>query len=168
MHTAVVETVPTISLGVLAVTPQILLAVIVKNIVLARHEEYLSHLRASQNLVHRVELRRLRQMTQIARVQNERRRCRQRVDPRDGFLQCANHVFVRFLAESNVAVADLDKAQGPLALGCASAPLSALAPPVIWVMVSDRRTPPVTVNSTPVPTHAMHFKKPRRSMPSWL
>src|SRR4029078_2227442 len=32
--------------------------------------------------------------------------------------------------------------------------------------VFEARTPPLMVQSTPVPAHAMHFRKPRRSIPS--
>src|SRR5713101_3807443 len=32
--------------------------------------------------------------------------------------------------------------------------------------VFETRTPPLMVQSTPVPAHAMHFRKPRRSIPS--
>src|SRR5690349_16293816 len=32
--------------------------------------------------------------------------------------------------------------------------------------VRDDSTPPLTLQTTPAPTHAMHLRKPRRSMPS--
>src|ERR1700719_239320 len=43
------------------------------------------------------------------------------------------------------------------------------------VLISDNRlklyelsTPPFITQKAPVPAHAMHFRKPRRSIPSWL
>src|SRR5436305_1471490 len=32
----------------------------------------------------------------------------------------------------------------------------------------DFSTPPCITHSAPVPAHAMHFRNPRRSIPSWL
>ena len=45
---------------------------------------------------------------------------------------------------------------------------SAGAPGVVCPSARDVSTPPLRDQSTPVPAQAMHFKKPRRSMPSAL
>src|SRR5438046_7823087 len=47
-----------------------------------------------------------------------------------------------------------------------SAPAAAPAASEAWLRVCDLRIPPVMVQRTPVPAHAMHLRKPRRSMPS--
>jgi len=49
----------------------ILLSVIIEDVMLPRHIKYLPGFAAFQNLVQRVELLRLREMSQVARVQHE-------------------------------------------------------------------------------------------------
>ena len=111
MHALLVEAVPAIAFGVLAVALAVLLAVIFKNVVLAGNEEHILGGRGFKNLVDGVELRRLGEVADVAGVQNECRRHGQRVDLADRGFQGRNHVGVRGLVESHVAVADLDETE---------------------------------------------------------
>ena len=69
-------------------------------------------------------------------------------DPRDRRLERAGHVGVGVLVEADMAVADLDEGEaGSGSAACASS------------IRSERGTPPATVQTTPVPTQAMHFEQ---------
>ena len=81
---------------------------------LAGHVEH-GHRQFGQHLLQRVELRRLRQVREIAGVQHERRRLRFGLDLRDRGAQRRGDVGVCRLVEADVAVADLDEAQAAAA-----------------------------------------------------
>src|SRR5581483_3857630 len=70
-----------------------------------------AYLRRAKQLIYRVELLRLREMADVASVEEKIGRFRQRVDLGDSRLQRADNVLVRLLAESDMAVADLDEAE---------------------------------------------------------
>ena len=90
-------------------------------------------------------------------MQDEGRRVGLGLDLRDRRAQRRGDVRVGRLVEADVAVADLHEAEspGPCAIigGCAIACPSGAA----------FNTPPDIVQTAPVPTHAMHFRKCRRS-----
>src|SRR5882724_6719949 len=51
----------------------------------------------------------------------------------------------------------------------AAAPRSSRPPELnVRLRLKDFRTPPLITHRVPVPAHAMHFRNPRRSTPSWL
>lgn len=80
-------------------------------IVLTGNEKQIFGRRGSENLVDGVELCRFRQMADVAGVEYELGRRGQSIDFVDSGLQCSDHVWIRGLIESHVAVADLDKAK---------------------------------------------------------
>ena len=71
MDAFLIKAVPARALGALAKPVAILLSVIIQDVMLPRHIKYLPRFAAFQNLVQRVELLRLREMSQVARVQHE-------------------------------------------------------------------------------------------------
>ena len=157
VHAALVEAVPAGALRALAESLQVALAVVFEHVVLAGHVEHRQR-QLGQHLLQRVELRRLRQVREIAGVQHERRRFGCRLDLRDRRAQRRGDVGVRRLVEADVAVADLDEAQAAHAAPCAMRAVRGLL---------ERRCPSSTpldiVHIAPVPTQAMHFRKSRRS-----
>jgi hypothetical protein len=90
--------------------------------VFARHIEGLARLRLFDDLLRCIELRRLRRLRDVAGVQQQIRRRRKRVDLADRELQCSRDVLIRRLVESNMAVADLNKAEARsgMRMGCIS------------------------------------------------
>src|SRR4051812_1120281 len=102
-----VEAVPAAAIRALAVALQIGRAVVGGDVVLAGNVEDAVRPKPSENLRGRVELLRLRELGDVAGVQNERGALRQRVDLRDRLLQGCGDVLVRLLAEADVAVAHL-------------------------------------------------------------
>src|SRR5713101_3993387 len=70
-----------------------------------------------QCLVKRVEFTRLRELTQIAGVNDEIRLVGQRVDFIDRRLQSRSDIRICWLVKADVAVADLDKAEVPAFAG---------------------------------------------------
>lgn len=111
MRPLVIEAKPAIAFCSLAEPFEILFAVVVQDIVLARDVKDAAALTIFQNLLERVEFLRLREVGEIAGVENEIRRRRQRVDLGHRFLQGAEHILVCFLVEPNVAVADLHEGE---------------------------------------------------------
>ena len=87
------------------------LSAIVEHIVLPGHVEDVLGPAALENLIERVELFRLRQLGNIARVNQERRRSRHRVDAIECNLERLSDILVRFLAKADVTVTDLEKAK---------------------------------------------------------
>jgi len=75
--------------------------------VLAGHVEDALGANSLQHFVRRVELLGLRELRDIAGVNDERRVLWECVELRDGFLKRRGHVLVRFLVEADVTVADL-------------------------------------------------------------
>ena len=75
-------------------------------------------------------------------------------------LQCRRDIRIRGFVESHVAVADLDEAQFACDRFGSDFEIS--------LRLYDFSTPPCITQNAPVPAHAMHFKNPRRSIPSLL
>src|SRR6266403_4211842 len=84
---------------------------------LTRHKVDLFGGRSFQCLVKRIELTRLRELTQIAGVNDEIRFVGHRVDLVDCRLQSGSDVRISRLVKADVAVADLDKAEVPAFAG---------------------------------------------------
>jgi hypothetical protein len=55
-----------------------------------------------------------------------------------------------------------------LSLICTKLKSDCFALCIRWPKTRETGTPPANVHTNPVPAQAMHFKKPRRSMPSGL
>ena len=112
VHAPVVEALPALAADrALAVAGEVFLAAVEEDVVLTGHVEHALGLHALEHLRHRVERPRLLGVREIARVKDEGRRCRQRVDPRDRLAERRRHVFVRLALEADVGVADLDEAE---------------------------------------------------------
>ena len=107
VHALVVEAEPALASCVLAVALQVLPAVVGEHVVLARDVEDLAHLGPDQHLLKRVEFLGLREVREVARVDQEIRRDGQRLNPADGRLQGRDDVLVGVLRKPDVAVADL-------------------------------------------------------------
>ncbi len=107
MRPTVVEAVPPRALGAFAVAVEVALAIVGQNVVLARDVKHPLGLDPPNDLVRRIELARLRELADVACVKDERRPVGQGVDPFDRRLERRGDVGVRFLAEADVAVADL-------------------------------------------------------------
>ena len=107
MHAGVVEAVPAAALRALTVALQIRHSVVGRDIVLAGHVENAIRLETLEHFVRCIELARLRELRDVAGVQNERGALRQRVHLVHCFLQSGGDILVRFLAEADVTVAHL-------------------------------------------------------------
>jgi hypothetical protein len=116
MDGVLVEAVPTVACRPFAVALEVLLAVVVEHVVLAGDEEDSVGLHALEHLVEGIELFGLREMAQIAGVNDEFRRFREGVDFVDGRGEGGANVGIGGLVEAHVAVADLHK--GKLAFRC--------------------------------------------------
>src|SRR6266404_4864217 len=117
MHTLVIEAVPPTALFTLPITLEILLAVVGQHVMLTRHKVDLFGGCSLQCLVKRIEFTRLRELTQIAGMNDEIRFVGHRVDFIDRCLQSSGDVRVSRLVETDVTVADLDKAEVPTFAG---------------------------------------------------
>src|SRR6202158_3512468 len=84
---------------------------------LARHKVDLFGGRSLQCLVQRIEFARLRELAQIAGVNDEIRFVEHGIDLVDCRLQSGGDVRIRWLVETDVTVADLDKAEVPTFAG---------------------------------------------------
>src|ERR1700733_15637102 len=131
MHTLMIETGPPSALCTFPVALEKLFAVVAEHVMLTRHEVDLLPRRSLQYLVKRVEFTRLRELTQIAGMNNEIRCVRHGVDFVDRRLQSSGDVRIGWLVKADVAVADLDKAEvrtfagifvGPLASAFCESP----------------------------------------------
>src|SRR5262249_45539487 len=111
VHAVFIKTVPARALRSPAVALEILLALVARHVMLAWNIKRFFHLCVLQNLLHIVELFRLRKMRYVSRVQQKLRISRQSVDLCYRRFQCADHIRIRGFVESHVAVADLHKAQ---------------------------------------------------------
>ncbi len=140
----VIETVPARSRSALAEPFQVLAAVVSRDIVLARHIEHLPLAQPLQELVQRIELARLRQMREVARVNQKVRRTLERVNLVHRSLQRPGYIGIRGSVKADMTVADLHERE----------------------VLAEAGTPPAKLQTTPVPAHCMHLRKPRRSMPS--
>src|SRR5579872_6028953 len=106
-----IEAVPASAFRPFAVALQILLPVIVGGVVLAGYAEQLLLRGALQDLVHRVKFGCLRQMTEVAGMDDELGLDRKSVDLVDGRLERAVDIGIRRFVESDMAVADLNEGQ---------------------------------------------------------
>jgi len=89
---------------------QVSLAIVFEHVVFPRHAQH-GDRQFGQDLLQRVELRRLRQVREIAGVQHERGEFRFRFDLSDRRAQRRRDVGIGRFVESDVGVADLDEAQ---------------------------------------------------------
>src|SRR5262245_147550 len=105
-----IEAVPARTLGALAEALQVAPAIVLEHVVLAWDVED-GERQFGQHLLQRVKLRRLRQMRQVTRMKDKRRRLGRSLDFRDCGAQRRCDVGVRRLVESDMAVADLDEAE---------------------------------------------------------
>src|SRR4029078_8863936 len=115
MHAVVVETSPP---RPSSESFEVELAIVKKHIVLARHIVNLIRFRALHDLRGRVELLGRGKMRDIARVNHKRRPLVERVDLVDRLLKSLRHIGIRSCMKSDVAVADLNKAEAGLSLRC--------------------------------------------------
>jgi len=79
--------------------------------VLARNIKGLARLCALEHLLGGIELSWLGGVRDVTGVQQQIGLAGQRVDLVDGQLECAGHILIGRLAEADVAVTDLDKAE---------------------------------------------------------
>jgi hypothetical protein len=107
----VIEAVPASTCGALAIAVEVLLAIVAQNIVLARYVKHLAGLGFLQHLVDGVEFCGLRQMADVAGVEQELGPHRGRVDLLNGYPQGGHHVGIGGFVEPHVAVTDLNEAQ---------------------------------------------------------
>src|SRR5271157_3203771 len=109
VHPVVVEAVPALALGPLSEPLQVFRPV-ADDVVLAWHVEDLADLDPLEDLGDGVELLGCREVGEVAGMDQEVGSLRQRVDPGHGLLKRDGHaLLVRVLAETDVAVADLDE-----------------------------------------------------------
>ena len=80
---------------------------------LAGNVEDAVRLEALERLRESVELFWFRQLREVARVENERWRCGQRIDLGNGLTKRRCHVRIRCLIEADMAIADLNEAEIP-------------------------------------------------------
>src|SRR5438477_5503398 len=78
---------------------------------LTRYKKYIFCFAALEHLIKRVELLRLRQLRDVSRVNEKRRWRRHRVDAVESDFERFGHVFIRFFAEADVTIANLEKAK---------------------------------------------------------
>ena len=117
MHAFLVEAEPAGAVRALAEALEILRAVVAQDVVLAGHEEDLLGFAVLEHLLEIVELLGLRELREIAGVQDEIRRLRQRIDPRDGLAEGRGDIGIRRLVKADVAVADLHEVERRRAAG---------------------------------------------------
>src|SRR5262249_15285393 len=111
MHTVGVKTVPARALGPATIAFAVKLTLIlVDDVVFARHIVHIEP-RVRNNAIGIVELRRFRQMRDVARVDHERRLDRQRFHSPDRFFERALGIRIGGLVETHVTVADLQEGE---------------------------------------------------------
>src|SRR5207237_2493886 len=117
MDALLIEAVPASALCTFPIALEILLPVVTEHVVLTGHKVDLSRGCSFQYLVQRVELARLRELTQITGVNDEIRFVRHGIDFVDCRLQSSRDVRICRLVKTDVAVADLHKAEVPAFAG---------------------------------------------------
>ena len=110
-------------------------------------------------MVQRVEFLRLGKMREVARVENEIRRGGQSIDLGDDLLERADNIGIGWLVKPMWLSLICTKLKSPTGLSAAAA--------LAGLNIFEASTPPRMVHNIPVPAQAMHFKKPRRSTPSF-
>ena len=155
MDAAVIEAVPAVAAGALAIAFEIELGIVGEDIVLAGHVERAADLGPADDLIAGVELLGFGEMRDVAGVQEQGGALGQGVYFSDGSFERGGDVLIRRLVEADVAVAELDESEvgrcGPA--GCCP-------------NAREESTPPLTAQTRPVPAQAMQLRKPRRSTPS--
>src|SRR5580704_17679676 len=111
MHALVVEAGPAGAFYTFSIALEILLAVVAEHVVLTRHKVDLFGGRSFQYLVQRIEFTRLRKLAQITGMNDEVRCVGHGVDLVDRRPQSRGEIRIGRLAKTDVAVADLDKAE---------------------------------------------------------
>src|SRR4030095_5190708 len=117
MDALVIEAVPPGPLRALSIALEIFLAVVGQHVVLTWHEVDLFRRRSFQCLVQRVEFTRLRELTQIAGVNNEIWFVRHGIELVDCRLQSGGDIRIGWLGKADMTVADLHKAEVPAFAG---------------------------------------------------
>src|SRR5439155_26343627 len=113
MDTVFVKAVPAraFAFDALQITFTVKLSSIVKHIVLPGNIENVLGSAALEHFIESVELFGLRQLCNISRVNKERGRPRHCVDAIESNFEGRRDIFIRFLTETDVTIADLQKAQ---------------------------------------------------------
>src|SRR5436309_10447660 len=108
MDTVFVKAVPAraFAFDALQITFAVKLSTIVKHIVLSWNVKDVLGPAALQHFIEGVELFWLRELGNISRVNKERRRSRHRVDAIESNFEGRSDIFIRFLTEADVAIAD--------------------------------------------------------------
>src|SRR5689334_7126882 len=101
------EAVPAGPFRVLSVALQIRHAIVGRDIMLAGDVEHAIGMNPLDDLVRRVELLCLRELRDVARMQDERWTLGKGIELRDGQAEGRGDVLVRFLIEADVTVRDL-------------------------------------------------------------
>ena len=117
MHATLVEALPAGALRPFPESLQIALAIVLEHVMFARHVEHW-HRQVRQHLLQRIELGRLRQMRQVAGVQQERRLLGCGLDLGDRTAQRRGDIGIRWFVEADVAVADLHELKAAAAGMC--------------------------------------------------
>src|ERR1700751_1991664 len=111
MHALLIEAVPSTALGALAITLEELLAVVAQHVVLAGDEVDLFGGGSLLYLIERIELTRLRELAEIAGVNNEIWFLRHGVNLVDCRLQSRGNIWIGRFVKADVAIADLHKGE---------------------------------------------------------
>src|SRR5262249_31999018 len=108
MDAVLIKTVPARTPGfdALQIPCTVTLSAIVKQLALPGNIEDIRGAAALKDLIKRVELFRLRELRDVARMDKERRWSRHRIDAIKRNLKCLGDIFVRLFTETDVAVAD--------------------------------------------------------------
>src|SRR5215470_3266098 len=97
---------------------EVFLAAIGEHVVLAGNVEHARGPRVLESFGHRVEGSRFLSMSDVARMNDERRGWLEGLDPCDGLRECAERIRIRFSLEADVRVTDLHEAEVEARLGC--------------------------------------------------
>src|SRR5579862_5290963 len=111
MNSVAIEAMPAIAHGSLAKALAEHRAVVVEYVMFAGNIEDALGLQALERFGQRVELRRFREMSEVAGMQNERRGRRQCIHFGNRFTQGGGHVRIGRLIETDMAIADLNEAE---------------------------------------------------------
>ena len=111
MHAAVIEAVPGLAIAIVVEKLEITVHAIIDRVVFAGDRVHAIDVDFLQNLACLAEFLRLRQMTDVTRVHDERRCLRHRIDVGDRTAQAADDVGIGFLAKADMRIADLHESQ---------------------------------------------------------
>src|SRR5215216_3376282 len=116
MHAVVVKTLPAFALSSASESFEIESAVVTKHVVLAGYVINLAGSGSPENLRRGVELFRRCQVRDVAGVNQKRRLILERIDLVDCLCKCLRDVMIWVLVKTDMAVADLDKAEAAISL----------------------------------------------------